>query len=417
MKITSRLVLSMMPLVVAACASSSPTPPRAAAPAAPAPTADPSTPPPSLASELAAKNRRDSEKASLKVGVKVEEQTKATAPSWFAPAVMTQGRGGGSALAPKLNEAVDAAVSKAGAQVEARGGNPRSLKVERVAYARLSTGEYVAWAAIGDGSNMGEVATAPVVEPSTPAVAKPTEPPMPSLNNPKAAIATGVKTDEGVKQVEQVKPVATAAKPATEAPKAAEQTKPVAATKPADAKAAEMKPVAAKPADVKMVEIKPAEAAKPSEVKKPAEATKPAEAKKSEATVKEASLPSLANPRAAVTSATPTIQAIPAPQTPPAKQATPVIDDGSIPGWWDPAPTQRGKRVALSVRVDGATPRDCARATLMKGREALEAAVGEAPRELLTDRTWLVSLPDGTHRMFSIVSCTGTLKTKDSTKP
>jgi hypothetical protein len=142
----------------------------------------------SLAAALREQDQVEARSLSTKLGLRVEDRPSGATPEWFAAAATTQGRSAGVGSARTLVEAVNQAVTKAGRQIEARGGRPQSMKIERVAYARLATGVYSAWAAMGDGSNMGDVvATAeePVIEITSPQV------PMPSLRDPKAAIATG----------------------------------------------------------------------------------------------------------------------------------------------------------------------------------------------------------------------------------
>jgi hypothetical protein len=142
----------------------------------------------SLAAALREQDQVEARSLSTKLGIRLEDRPSGATPEWFAAAATTQGRSAGIGSARTLVEAVNQAVTRAGRQIEARGGRPQSMKIERVAYARLATGVYSAWAAMGDGSNMGDVvATAeePVIEIASPQM------PMPSLRDPKAAIATG----------------------------------------------------------------------------------------------------------------------------------------------------------------------------------------------------------------------------------
>jgi len=364
--------LLAVPALLAGCSAPTPSP-RAESPVPSAPVAPASTDEggaPTLASEVAARNRRESDGISQTIGVKVEEQAKAAAPEWFVAAATTSGRGAGSALAPKLQDAIQNAITKAGSQVSARGGNPQSLKVERAAYTRLPTGQYAAWAALGDGTNMGEPvapaqAPAPVVELAT---NEPAAAPLPTLAQPKAPIATGVEAEA---MAATTAPAPAAAMPGLNDPKATVATggpQVVAATATATESATATAPQAA------------------------AAAAQPAAA--GDAIIV---LPDLKNPTQVV--ATVPANVVYAP------------DPGNAPTWWTPGAAQRGTRVAVGIRVEGKDARECSRASLLAGREQLEAATGSAPKQLLTDKTVTFKLADGRLRTYSIVSCVGTLKT------
>jgi hypothetical protein len=393
------------PALLAGCSSSQPSPhTQAPAPTAPAAadTAE-ATASPSLASELATRNRRDSDAVAQSIGVKVEEQTKTVAPDWFAAAATTQGRGAGSALAPKLQEAIQSAITKAGAQVSSRGGNPQSLKVERAAYTRLPTGQYAAWAAIGDGSNMGEPAPAPApvidLAAAAPVEPAPASAPLPTLSQPKAAIATGIEPDT---KVEPAAPSAAAAAPAAALPGLNDPKAPVATSAggpvvtPAAPTQGDGPAVVATAATAGAAASASAAATTPA----PAAATaavaapKATDAKAGDAVIV---LPDLKNPTAVVSTTAAANAVFPA-------------DTGNAPAWWLPGAAQRGTRVAVGVRVDGKDARECARASLKAGREQLQAAIGSDPKQLLTDKTMTVKLADGRLRTYSIVSCVGTLK-------
>lgn len=182
--------------------------------------------PMSLAAALREQDQVEARSLSTKLGIRVEDRPNGATPEWFAAAATTQGRSAGVGSARTLVEAVNQAVTRAGRQIEARGGRPQSMKIERVAYARLATGVYSAWAAMGDGSNMGDVvATAeePVIEITSPQV------PMPSLRDPKAAIVTGESaTPSATPPV--VSSTEGSAAPATAMQALAPQAAPVAAT-------------------------------------------------------------------------------------------------------------------------------------------------------------------------------------------
>jgi hypothetical protein len=401
------------PALLAGCSSSQPSPhTQAPAPVAPAAadTAE-ATASPSLASELATRNRRDSDTVAQSIGVKVEEQTKTVAPDWFAAAATTQGRGAGSALAPKLQDAIQNAITKAGTQVTSRGGNPQSLKVERAAYTRLPTGQYAAWAAIGDGSNMGEPAPAPApvidLAAAAPVEPAPASAPMPTLAQPKAAIATGI--EPGTK-VEPASPAAATA-PVAALPGLNDPKAPVATS----AGGPVVTPAAPAQGDGPAVvaTAAPAGAAATAATPTPAVTTTPAATKAAATTTAAAAaapkaadatsgdavivLPDLKNPTAVVSTTAAANAVFPA-------------DTGNAPAWWLPGAAQRGTRVAVGVRVEGKDARECARASLKAGREQLQAAIGSDPKQLLTDKTMTVKLADGRLRTYSIVSCVGTLK-------
>ena len=184
-------------------ASSAPTSPAGTPAASPAGGTTESL---SLAAALREQDQVEARSLSTKLGIRVEDRPSGATPEWFAAAATAQDRSAGVGSARTLVEAVNQAVTKAGRQIEARGGRPQSMKIERVAYARLATGVYSAWAAMGDGSNMGDVvATAeePTIEITSPQV------PMPSLRDPKAAIATGENVMPPVTPLEAA-PAATA---------------------------------------------------------------------------------------------------------------------------------------------------------------------------------------------------------------
>ena len=365
--------LLAVPSLLAGCSAPTPSP-RAESPVPSAPVSPVSTDEggaPTLASEVAVRNRRESDGISQTIGVKVEEQSKAAAPEWFVAAATTSGRGAGSALAPKLQDAIQTAITKAGSQVSSRGGNPQTLKVERAAYTQLPTGQYAAWAALGDGTNMGEPvapaqAPAPVVEL---AANEPAAAPLPTLAQPKAAIATGAESEATIVVAPAAAmpglndPEAAVATGATGGPQVVAAPAAATATESATATAPQAAPAAAQPAAAGDAIIV---------------------------------LPDLKNPTQVV--ATVPANVVYAP------------DSGNAPTWWTPGAAQRGTRVAVGIRVDGKDARECSRASLLAGREQLEAATGSAPKQLLTDKTVTFKLADGRLRTYSIVSCVGTLK-------
>jgi hypothetical protein len=93
-----------------------------------------------------------------------------------------------------------------------------------------------------------------------------------------------------------------------------------------------------------------------------------------------------------------------------AAKAAPLPLDSGAPNWWTLAAAERNGRVVIGVRSDGLNSRECVRNALRAGREQLQKVTGEDPRELLTDRSVSVALPDGRIRVYSLVSCQGTIK-------
>ena len=309
----------------------------------------------SLAAALREQDQVEARSLSTKVGIRLEDRPSGATPEWFAAAVTTPGRSAGVGSARTLVDAVNQAVTKAGRQVEARGGRPQSMKIERIAYARLATGVYSAWAAMGDGSNMGEVVT---VAAESPIQVTSPQVPMPSLRDPKAAIATG----------EGATPASTTAlspAPATEA------------TAPAP-----------------VVEAAPA----PAPPSAPALVPAPAPSSASDAA---APSPAIDAPAAAT----------PAPATPGAGLDTLVASEPPLkaPSWWNVAPVQQGDRVVVGVMVEGRTTAECIAAAQRVGRTKLAAAIGAEPGRVIALRTLSSGGQNNMLRMFAIMSCKGTL--------
>lgn len=176
---------------------------------------------PSLAEERKAQGWRDAKALEKKAGIRLELVERGTGPAWWAVAAGDTARAVGTESSQKMDDAFDGAVSRAGRVAQARGLDPRAMRIERAAWMRLSTGSYVAWAALGDGSH-AEEAPPPVnlpVETSAvaggPGVAAPTEPkgaasldtPAPDPDQPAwfsanpsesgGRITVGVKADAG----------------------------------------------------------------------------------------------------------------------------------------------------------------------------------------------------------------------------
>lgn len=316
--------------------------------------------PMSLAAALREQEQVEARLLSTKLGIRLEDRPSGATPEWFAAAVTTQGRSAGVGSARTLVEAVNQAVTKAGRQIEARGGRPQSMKIERVAYARLATGVYSAWAAMGDGSNMGEVvATAPepVIEITSPQV------PMPSLRDPKAAIATG----------ESVTPPAPAPT-ATPAPAPTPTPAPEAAPAVPEPVAAPAPDAPATPA----VDAVAVEATKPSEPVAPEAAAMPE---------------------------------TPAPSLPGAGLDTLLATEPPLkaPSWWNATPMQQGGRVVVGVMVEGRTTGECIAAARRTAKTKLAAAIGEEPGPIVAQRTLVSGAKGNMLRMFATMSCKGTL--------
>lgn len=341
--------------------------PASSAPATPAGTqaaapAGGTTEPMSLAAALREQEQVEARSLSTKLGIRLEDRPSGATPEWFAAAATTQGRSAGVASARTLVEAVNQAVTKAGRQIEARGGRPQSMKIERVAYARLATGVYSAWAAMGDGSNMGDVvATAeePVIEITSPQV------PMPSLRDPKAAIATGESATPPAPT-----PTATPAPAPTPTPAPAPEATPAVP----DPVATPAPDAPATPA----VDAPAVEATKPSEPAAPAAAAMP-----------ETAAPSL--PGAGLDTLLAT--------EPPLK----------APSWWNATPMQQGGRVVVGVMVEGRTTGECIAAARRTARTKLAAAIGEEPGPIVAQRTLVSGAKGNMLRMFATMSCKGTL--------
>ncbi len=295
----------------------------AAAPPAQAVVEDDQATLPTLAAELSAGDSRKVQDLSLTLNVMLEELTKATAPAWYAQAATASGRAAGTATAATLSEAFDSAITIAGATIEARGMNPTSLVVEQAAWQRLSTGQFVAWAGMGDGSRrvappLPRVANisspANVIQPALVAAGGPA---LPTLQNPKGG--STLPGNEGL-------------------------------------------PPLASPLSPRNDGLPPVE-----------------------------SLPTLAQPRT-----------LPAGDPP----VAPVrIADSGVPAWWSDKPSIRAGRLSLGIITEGQTGREAARASLRGAREQLKLVVNEEPREVITDRSLMVTLPDGRTRLYAMTSC------------
>lgn len=320
-------------LLLVACAS----PPRNAAPSPqPAPLAaseDPSLLP-SLAAQANSNDRRSADQLAQNLGVRVDELTQALAPDWFAAAATTQGRAAGTAPGTTLASALDAAITNAGAQLHSRGMMPAASRVERAAWHRLPTGQYAAWAALGDGSQLAAPLPTTITYAAPDAYSNPASGPRPSINS-----------DSGLPSLQEPqRPVNTAD---------AQPQPPVAPALP------------------------------------------PGSASATPATSAPPQLPAVSALTSGTTSQS-TVAYSPS--------ATPPLDAGA-PAWWVAGTTRTTARTSVGIRVDGGNRREVVLAALAAGRDQLAAALGEAPRQLLTDRTQVVTLPDGRARIYALVSC------------
>ncbi|MBS0196904.1 MAG: hypothetical protein JSR77_09110 [Planctomycetes bacterium] len=162
---------------------------------------------PSLADEFKAQGLREAAALQRTVGVRLESADRTRGPVWWATAVEDQKRATGTFNSPKLAEAFDGAVSRAGNVAIARSMDPRGMKIERAAWLRLATGSYVVWAVLGDGSKSLEPippvdlldSAVPAAKPAT-AVATPAPSqatPQATLSDPKAPAGQAVVAAPG----------------------------------------------------------------------------------------------------------------------------------------------------------------------------------------------------------------------------
>lgn len=292
---------------------------------------------PTLAGERSAADSRLVQDVSLTLNTKVEELTSGSAPSWYAAAATSPTRAAGTATAATLAEALDQAVTIAGASIEARGANPSTLVVEQASWQRLSTGQFAAWASMGDGSlrTQPPIPRAAVVQRNI--TSSPSDP-LPSLSNPRAAITTDgsgtVMAENNVTQSEDGTTV-------------------------------------------------------------------------SDSTIDSSdSIPSLAQARAAQSGTQKRIpQTGSAWSTSQSAPAAPLPPDTGVPAWWSDKPSIRGGRIGIGIITNGANGREAARAALRSAREQLKAVVNEEPRAIITDKSAMVTLPDGSVRLYAFMSC------------
>lgn len=147
-----------------ACASRGPAPaPVEPLAAAPMVSTDPVAGVPSLEDERALQAWREASALSRRLGLPIDAVTRGDAPAWWNP---TQT---GAAFGRARGRGLEATLALAGRQAEgiARERDAelaRSGRVIRGAYARLASGEYVAWAAFARAGDA--IALDPVVEPA-----------------------------------------------------------------------------------------------------------------------------------------------------------------------------------------------------------------------------------------------------------
>lgn len=107
---------------------------------------------PSLAAEMRSQGARKATTLETRLGIRVEEVTKGTAPAWWAAAANDRTRFTGTGSERELEKAYEQAVTRAGAIAAnpvdsgVSAIDPRVLAPERVAWTRLVTGEYAVWA-------------------------------------------------------------------------------------------------------------------------------------------------------------------------------------------------------------------------------------------------------------------------------
>lgn len=501
-----------------------------------APVANP-TSTPSLAMVANDQARREADGLSRQLGIQIESL--ATTPQWYAAATNDAARVGGTASAQTLSGAVQSALANANRAGAARGLDVKTMRVERAAYKRLPTGTYAAWAAMGDGSNMGAlyapidlsetvVAQVPATElgtassttqatttsepapqptppastlpslsqpraavqtaegtplakapsattattassttsaapaaaspaatsiaaqptpPSSPQTTVQTQPPatsaLPTLANPSVSVnsATGAATPvqptttvaTPAATVAPVAPVAPASTPPSAPPTTPPSTQPPASTLPTlsnpGAKvnsATGEKPVtqavsqptsqptsqsataqpAAQPALATLANPRAQVVSAPVS---PAAQSGPAASGASSAST----LPTLSNPRAKVASApTANSQTANAGASPIIVGAAPIATappDPNLPDWFTFRPLSKNGRTMIGVVTQAANAREATRQAITTGRDQLQAALGTPARELVTDKTKSITLPDGQVKMYSLISCSGVL--------
>ena len=327
----------------------------AANPAAP-------TAPPSLADEVKTQGTREAASLSRTLGVRIEPLDNAVSPAWFAAAANDPARAAGSSTGATLHKAVDGAVSRAGQQIQSRGGDPRNLRVEQAAWKRLPMGTFIAWAALGDGSNMSQAAPAIDLPPTqVAAFTAPAEPTLPTLAKPRVAIST--LPSEVVENFARVPE---------------DQHSPP--TAPTVASASPGNAPAAQSADGPRVVAAPDRAP----------AVTP------------------------IAQGSPAVVVAPIGNSQPAKPPLIIPDygsqDPSRPAWFMLKPVESNDRITVGVIAEGENTRDCARLALRSGKDQLQTLVGREPQDLVTQRSSVVKLPDGRVRMYALITCTGTFK-------
>lgn len=481
---------------------------------------------PSLAMVANDQARREADGLSRQLGIQIESL--ATTPEWYAAATNDAARVGGTASSQTLSGAVQSALANANRAGAARGLDVKTMRVERAAYKRLTTGTYAAWAAMGDGSNMGEayapidlsetlVAPVPAQDSTIAAAPAPAAPAptqtLPSLSQPRAAVQTAAGT-----------PLASAATPSTSAP----ATAPVATAPPQPTGQPVVKPAAQSTGQSPLPTLSnpnlnvnsatgaTTPATTPSGTHSPSPATTtPAPASVTPTplpatTTSPSTLPTLTNPGTKVNSATgertgsqnpavqpssqPAIQPVvppaaqsnssasgptatqpPAntlptlanpranvggapvatPSTPPIPPTSPkptsasststlptlsnpranvsstpapasagapvvvgdsplsplavALTDPNVPLWFTLRPISKNARTMVGVITEAANAREATRLAITTGRDQLQAALGAPARNLVTDKTKSITLPDGQVRMYSLISCSGVL--------
>lgn len=482
---------------------------------------------PSLAMVANDQARREAEGLSKQLGLRIESL--ATTPEWYASASNDPARVGGTATSKTLSAAVQDALASANRSGAARGLDVKTMRVERAAYKRLPTGSYAAWAAMGDGSNMGElyapidlsetvVAQVPATESGTAnsttqatTTSEPTPPAstLPSLSQPRAAVQTAEGTPLAKAASSTTASSMPSAAPAAAAPAStsiaaqptpqptpqapATSTLPTLANPSASVNSATGSTTPAQPATnvaaPAVAVVTPAAPSAPSAPPAPvapvtpsstptsaqppastlptlsnpgakvnsATGEKPATQAVSQPAPQSASkpastqaaaqpaLPTLANPRAQVVStpASPAAQSAPAAtgassvstlptlanpranvsSTPvPASAGAPVVagdsplsplaaalTDPNMPLWFTLRPLSKNGRTMIGVVTQAANAREATRLAITTGRDQLQAALGTPARELVTDKTKTVTLPDGQVKMYSLISCAGVL--------
>ena len=339
---------------------------------------------PSLADQAAANDATSASAFAQSIGVRIEEQpTELSAPDWFAAAATAPGRAAGTALGEDITKAINAAATQAGRRAESMGVNAAMLRVERAAWKRLPTGQYVAWAAIGNGSDLAPLPASAVTyaapdaydsgATTAPVPATEVYSGLPTLSQPTIAVATGEAVSRGG-----------GATPVTAGGASGSQS----ASKNNITDSDDLPSLsAATTAQQSMQAGSPASrTAAASEQKKDTTPLAPAPTLSSTS--------SLTSSGAGVT--------------------LPV--DSGAPSWWTADAATKNNRTVVGIRAEGNNRRDAALAALAAGRERLASILGQEPKLLLTDRSQMVTRPDGSIRIYSLMSCTAPTVPVDAPK-